>query len=238
MFAQIDQVYSTFGFDYKVELSTRPEDSLGDDSLWEASELALQQVLDSMNINYSVNAGDGAFYGPKIDFHIKDALNRSHQCATIQLDFQMPEKFDLSYINEQNEKVRPVVIHRAVMGSLDRFFAILIEHFGGAFPVWLAPVQVEIIPVSHVHLDYCLEVQSALKEAGIRVEVDKRQEKLGYKIREAQLEKIPYIIVLGDQELKEATVNVRRFGENESEELSVKEFLKFIGNKVNNRSLA
>ncbi|MDK8638952.1 threonine--tRNA ligase [Niallia taxi] len=238
VFAQIDQVYSTFGFDYKVELSTRPEDSLGDDSLWEASELALQQVLDSMNINYSVNAGDGAFYGPKIDFHIKDALNRSHQCATIQLDFQMPEKFDLSYINEQNEKVRPVVIHRAVMGSLDRFFAILIEHFGGAFPVWLAPVQVEIIPVSHVHLDYCLEVQSALKEAGIRVEVDKRQEKLGYKIREAQLEKIPYIIVLGDQELKEATVNVRRFGENESEELSVKEFLKFIGNKVNNRSLA
>ncbi len=237
VFAQIDQVYSTFGFDYKVELSTRPEDSLGDDSLWEASELALQQVLDNMNINYSVNAGDGAFYGPKIDFHIKDALNRSHQCATIQLDFQMPEKFDLSYINEQNEKVRPVVIHRAVMGSLDRFFAILIEHFGGAFPVWLAPVQVEIIPVSHVHMDYCREVQSALKEAGIRVEVDKREEKLGYKIREAQLQKIPYIIVLGDKELNESTVNVRRFGKSESKELSVKEFLEFIGKKVENRSL-
>lgn len=137
----IDEVYRTFGFEYSVELSTRPEDSLGDDSLWEASERALAYVLEELNLSYEVNKGDGAFYGPKIDFHIKDALKRSHQCATIQLDFQMPEKFDLTYINEHNEKVRPVVIHRAVFGSIDRFFGILIEHFGGAFPVWLAPIQ-------------------------------------------------------------------------------------------------
>lgn len=236
--ALIDKVYSTFGFDYSVELSTRPEDSLGDDSLWEASEHALEQVLDNLNINYVVNEGDGAFYGPKIDFHIKDALNRSHQCATIQLDFQMPEKFDLVYINENNEKVRPVVIHRAVYGSLDRFFGILIEHFKGAFPVWLAPLQVKIIPVSHVHLDYCLQVQSALKQAGISVELDQREEKLGYKIRDAQLQKIPYILVLGDQESQAGTVNVRKFGSRDIKEQSLMQFIDAVGKQIKDRSLS
>ncbi len=238
IFALIDKVYSTFGFEYKVELSTRPEDSLGDDSLWEASEHALGQVLDNLNINYVINEGDGAFYGPKIDFHIKDALNRSHQCATIQLDFQMPEKFDLAYINENNEKVRPVVIHRAIYGSLDRFFGILIEHFKGAFPVWLAPLQVEIIPVSHVHLDYCLKVQSALKQAGIRVAIDRREEKLGYKIRDAQLQKTPYILVLGDKEAQAGTVNVRKFGGQKSEEQQAAAFIEAICQQIKDRSLS
>lgn len=189
--AQIDYVYKTFGFEYEVELSTRPEDSMGDDKLWEQAEAALENVLQSLNYKYRLNEGDGAFYGPKIDFHIKDALNRSHQCGTIQLDFQMPEKFDLNYIDENNEKKRPVVIHRAVLGSLDRFLAILIEHFGGAFPAWVAPVQVKVIPVSNaVHEQYASEVAHKLAQAGIRVEQDARDEKLGYKIREVQMQKV------------------------------------------------
>lgn len=175
--AQIDYVYKTFGFEYEVELSTRPEDSMGDDKLWEQAEAALENVLQSLNYKYRLNEGDGAFYGPKIDFHIKDALNRSHQCGTIQLDFQMPEKFDLNYIDENNEKKRPVVIHRAVLGSLDRFLAILIEHFGGAFPAWVAPVQVKVIPVSNaVHEQYANEIALKLAQAGVRVEQDARDE--------------------------------------------------------------
>lgn len=201
--AQIDYVYKTFGFEYEVELSTRPEDSMGDDKLWEQAEAALENVLQSLNYKYRLNEGDGAFYGPKIDFHIKDALNRSHQCGTIQLDFQMPEKFDLNYIDENNEKKRPVVIHRAVLGSLDRFLAILIEHFGGAFPAWVAPVQVKVIPVSNaVHEQYANEIAHKLAQAGVRVEEDARDEKLGYKIREAQMQKVPYILVIGDKEME------------------------------------
>ncbi|PSA97756.1 threonine--tRNA ligase [Bacillus halotolerans] len=233
----IDEVYSTFGFEYTVELSTRPEDSSGEDSVWEMSENALKHVLEDLGLPYEVNAGDGAFYGAKIDFHIKDALKRSHQCATIQLDFQMPEKFDLTYINEHNEKVRPVVIHRAVFGSIDRFFGILIEHFGGAFPVWLAPVQVQIIPVSHVHMDYCEKVQSELKRLGIRVNIDERNEKLGYKIRESQMQKIPYMLVLGDQEVSEKAVNVRQFGHLKSEQVPFQVFKENIVKQVKNRSV-
>ncbi|MGR0117968.1 threonine--tRNA ligase [Bacillus halotolerans] len=233
----IDEVYRTFGFEYTVELSTRPEDSSGEDSVWEMSENALKHVLEDLGLPYEVNAGDGAFYGAKIDFHIKDALKRSHQCATIQLDFQMPEKFDLTYINEHNEKVRPVVIHRAVFGSIDRFFGILIEHFGGAFPVWLAPVQVQIIPVSHVHLDYCEKVQSELKRLGIRVNIDERNEKLGYKIRESQMQKIPYMLVLGDQEVSEKAVNVRQFGHQKSEQVPFQVFKENIVKQVKNRSM-
>ncbi|UYO31778.1 threonine--tRNA ligase [Bacillus halotolerans] len=233
----IDEVYRTFGFDYTVELSTRPEDSSGEDSVWEMSENALKHVLEDLGLPYEVNAGDGAFYGAKIDFHIKDALKRSHQCATIQLDFQMPEKFDLTYINEHNEKVRPVVIHRAVFGSIDRFFGILIEHFGGAFPVWLAPVQVQIIPVSHVHMDYCEKVQSELKRLGIRVNIDERNEKLGYKIRESQMQKIPYMLVLGDQEVNEKAVNVRQFGHQKSEQVPFQVFKENIVKQVKNRSM-
>ncbi|MEC3758222.1 MULTISPECIES: threonine--tRNA ligase [Bacillus] len=233
----IDEVYRTFGFEYTVELSTRPEDSSGEDSVWEMSENALKHVLEDLGLPYEVNAGDGAFYGAKIDFHIKDALKRSHQCATIQLDFQMPEKFDLTYINEHNEKVRPVVIHRAVFGSIDRFFGILIEHFGGAFPVWLAPVQVQIIPVSHVHMDYCEKVQSELKRLGIRVNIDERNEKLGYKIRESQMQKIPYMLVLGDQEVSEKAVNVRQFGHQKSEQVPFQVFKENIVEQVKNRSM-
>ncbi|MGR6857054.1 threonine--tRNA ligase [Bacillus halotolerans] len=233
----IDEVYRTFGFEYTVELSTRPEDSSGEDSVWEMSENALKHVLEDLGLPYEVNAGDGAFYGAKIDFHIKDALKRSHQCATIQLDFQMPEKFDLIYINEHNEKVRPVVIHRAVYGSIDRFFGILIEHFGGAFPVWLAPVQVQIIPVSHVHMDYCEKVQSELKRLGIRVDIDERNEKLGYKIRESQMQKIPYMLVLGDQEVSEKAVNVRQFGHQKSEQVPFQVFKENIVKQVKNRSM-
>ncbi|MFZ7826936.1 threonine--tRNA ligase, partial [Priestia sp. 40] len=177
----VDYIYKTFGFEYSIELSTRPEDSMGEDSLWELAENSLENVLKKLNFDYKLNEGDGAFYGPKIDFHIKDALKRSHQCATIQLDFQLPEKFDLNYINEKNEKQRPVVIHRAIFGSLDRFFGILIEHFGGVFPTWLAPVQVKVIPVSlKVHQEYAQEIKAALGKKGIRVELDNREQKLGY----------------------------------------------------------
>ncbi|PGZ07627.1 threonine--tRNA ligase [Bacillus cereus] len=234
--AQIDYVYKTFGFEYEVELSTRPEDSMGDDKLWEQAEAALENVLHSLNYKYRLNEGDGAFYGPKIDFHIKDALNRSHQCGTIQLDFQMPEKFDLNYIDEKNEKRRPVVIHRAVLGSLDRFLAILIEHFGGAFPAWVAPVQVKVIPVSNaVHEQYANEVVNKLAQAGIRVEQDMRDEKLGYKIREAQMQKVPYVLVIGDKEMESKAVNVRKYGEEKSEVVSLNIFAASIEEEIKNR---
>lgn len=234
--AQIDYVYKTFGFEYEVELSTRPEDSMGDDKLWEQAEAALENVLQSLNYKYRLNEGDGAFYGPKIDFHIKDALNRSHQCGTIQLDFQMPEKFDLNYIDENNEKKRPVVIHRAVLGSLDRFLAILIEHFGGAFPAWVAPVQVKVIPVSNaVHEQYANEIAHKLAQAGVRVEQDARDEKLGYKIREAQMQKVPYVLVIGDKEIENGAVNVRKYGEEKSEVIALDVFVATIEEEIKNR---
>ncbi|HJF34304.1 MAG TPA: threonine--tRNA ligase [Sporosarcina psychrophila] len=233
----IDEVYQAFGFEYSVELSTRPEQSLGSDEIWNDSEEALKNVLDELAVPYQLNEGDGAFYGPKIDFHIKDALGRSHQCGTIQLDFQMPEKFDLTYIDENNEKVRPVVIHRAIFGSIDRFFGILIEHFAGAFPTWLAPVQVQIVPVSHVHLDYALNVQSVLRNEGIRVEIDRRDEKLGYKVREAQLQKVPYALILGDKEAGEGTVNVREFGSQKTDSLSIEDFAAYIYQQIEKRIL-
>ncbi|MCU5403141.1 threonine--tRNA ligase [Bacillus cereus] len=234
--AQIDYVYKTFGFEYEVELSTRPEDSMGDDKLWEQAEAALENVLQSLNYKYRLNEGDGAFYGPKIDFHIKDALNRSHQCGTIQLDFQMPEKFDLNYIDENNDKKRPVVIHRAVLGSLDRFLAILIEHFGGAFPAWVAPVQVKVVPVSNaVHEQYCSEVAHKLAKAGVRVEQDARDEKLGYKIREAQMQKVPYFLVIGDKEMESGAVNVRKYGEEKSEVVELDVFVARIEEEIKNR---
>ncbi|PEZ42179.1 threonine--tRNA ligase [Bacillus thuringiensis] len=234
--AQIDYVYKTFGFEYEVELSTRPEDSMGDDKLWEQAEAALENVLQSLNYKYRLNEGDGAFYGPKIDFHIKDALNRSHQCGTIQLDFQMPEKFDLNYIDENNDKKRPVVIHRAVLGSLDRFLAILIEHFGGAFPAWVVPVQVKVVPVSNaVHEQYCSEVAHKLAQAGVRVEQDARDEKLGYKIREAQMQKVPYFLVIGDKEMESGAVNVRKYGEEKSEVVALDVFVARIEEEIKNR---
>ncbi|MDG0061990.1 threonine--tRNA ligase [Priestia sp. P5] len=234
----VDYIYKTFGFEYSIELSTRPEDSMGEDSLWELAENSLENVLKKLNFDYKLNEGDGAFYGPKIDFHIKDALKRSHQCATIQLDFQLPEKFDLNYINEKNEKQRPVVIHRAIFGSLDRFFGILIEHFGGVFPTWLAPVQVKVIPVSlKVHQEYAQEIKAALGNKGIRVELDNREQKLGYKIREAQVAKVPYILVLGDKEMESNSVNVRKHGEEKSETFNLDSFIEKLQDEIVEKKL-
>ncbi|GAB7388591.1 threonine--tRNA ligase [Bacillaceae bacterium] len=211
----VDKIYSVFGFHYTVELSTRPEDSMGSDELWEQAETALKNVLDSLGMEYKINEGDGAFYGPKIDFHILDALKRSWQCATIQLDFQMPEKFDLHYIGEDNQRHRPVVIHRAIMGSIDRFIGILTEHYAGAFPLWLAPVQARLITIADAHVPYAQEVLQKMKTAGIRAELDDREEKIGYKIREGQVKKIPYMFVIGDKEVASGTLAVRKRGEGD-----------------------
>ena len=205
----VDEVYSIFGFEYTVELSTRPDDSMGSDEQWEMAEGALKKVLKDMDMPYEINEGDGAFYGPKIDFHIKDSLGREWQCGTIQLDFQMPERFDLTYIGEDGEKHRPVMLHRVIFGSIERFIGVLIENYAGAFPTWLAPVQVKLLPIADAHKDYANEVKAKLEDVGIRVEVDERNEKIGYKIREAQLQKIPYMLVLGDKEKEAGTVGVR-----------------------------
>lgn len=234
--ALIDHIYGVFGFDFKIELSTRPEDSMGSEELWDQAEQSLRSVLDSRNIQYRVNEGDGAFYGPKIDFHILDALKRSWQCGTIQLDFQMPEKFDLSYIGEDNQKHRPVVIHRAVYGSIDRFIGILTEHYSGAFPLWLAPVQVKLLPVSEKYIDYALQVKEALAEAGIRTKVDTRNEKLGYKIREAGLEKVPYTLVLGESEKNAGSVAIRKRGEGDLGSLAIAEVVQRIKDEVQAKS--
>lgn len=231
----IDHVYQVFGFEYKVELSTRPEDYMGSAELWDQAELSLQNVLEHRGISYRVNEGDGAFYGPKIDFHILDALKRSWQCGTIQLDFQMPEKFELSYIAEDNQKHQPVVIHRAVYGSIDRFIGILTEHFSGAFPLWLAPVQAKILPVSENYVDHAFKVKKSLEEAGIRVEVDMRNEKLGYKIREAQLEKVPYMFVIGENEKNSDSVSVRKRGEGDLGSINIQEIIAQINEEIHAR---
>lgn len=231
----ISQVYQVFGFEYTIELSTRPEDSMGSEELWEQAESSLQQVLDQLGLPYRINEGDGAFYGPKIDFHILDSLKRSWQCGTIQLDFQFPEKFDLSYIGEDNQKHRPVVIHRAVFGSIERFIGILTEHYGGAFPVWLAPVQVMIIPVSDHYIDYSLRVKKRLENTGIRVNVDVRNEKLGYKIREAGLLKTPYTLVLGEKEMNSDHVSVRKRGEGELGVIAIDQVIDRLRNEIESK---
>ncbi|WP_260870946.1 threonine--tRNA ligase [Paenibacillus xylanexedens] len=228
----IGRMYDIFGFEYKIELSTRPEDSMGSEELWDQAERALQNVLDRRGVEYRINEGDGAFYGPKIDFHILDALKRSWQCGTIQLDFQMPEKFDLTYIGEDSLKHRPVVIHRAIYGSIDRFIGILTEHYAGAFPLWLAPVQVKLLPVSDHYADYALQVQSQLRAAGIRVETDLRSEKLGYKIREAQMEKVPYSLVLGENEKNASSASVRAYGQGDQGIQPIEAFIEMIQQAV------
>ncbi|MFD0695647.1 threonine--tRNA ligase [Paenibacillus sp. GCM10027628] len=232
----IDHVYQVFGFDYKIELSTRPEDFMGSEALWAQAEQALQNVLEKRGISYRINEGDGSFYGPKIDFHILDALKRSWQCGTIQLDFQMPEKFDLSYIGEDNMKHRPVVIHRAVYGSIDRFMGIITEHFAGTFPLWLAPVQAKILPVSENYLDYAYQVKKQLEIEGIRVEVDARNEKLGYKIREAQLEKVPYMFVIGESEKLAGNVSVRKRGEGDLGSISIQAIVEQVKEEINGKT--
>ncbi len=217
-----DAIYKQFGFKYKVELSTRPENSMGSLEDWEQ---ALQAALDELGLEYEINEGDGAFYGPKIDFHLQDSIGRTWQCGTIQLDFQMPQRFDLEYVGEDGQKHRPIMIHRAIFGSIERFIGILIEHFAGKFPVWLSPVQVKILPITDRTLDYAEGVASKLAAEGIRCEVDKRSEKIGYKIREAKLEKVPYILVVGDKEAEDGTVNVNKRGVEEKETLSISDFV-------------
>ncbi len=223
-----DKIYKQFGFKYKVELSTRPENSMGSEEEWNTATAALKAALDEMNINYEINEGDGAFYGPKIDFHLEDSIGRTWQCGTIQLDFQMPQRFDLEYVGEDGQKHRPIMIHRAIFGSIERFIGILIEHFAGKFPLWLAPVQVKILPITDRTLSYAEDICKKLTDCGIRCEVDKRNEKIGYKIREAKMEKVPYVLVVGDKEAEEGSVNVNKRGEEEKVTLSKDEFIALI----------
>lgn len=231
----IDKFYSLFGFSYTVELSTRPEKSMGSDELWEKATDALRSVLEERGMEYVVNEGDGAFYGPKIDFHVSDAIKRTWQCGTIQLDFQMPEKFDCTYIGEDNQKHTPVVIHRVIYGSIERFMAVLIEHYAGAFPTWLAPVQAKLLPIAAAHVDYARKIQAQMEEAGIRVQVDDRNEKIGYKIREAQMQKVPYMFVIGDKEIESNSLAVRKRGEGDIGAKPVAEVIAMLQEEIRER---
>ncbi len=231
----IDEVYSMFGFPYHVELSTRPENSMGSDEDWEMAESALKDALEDMGIDYVINEGDGAFYGPKVDFHLVDAIGRTWQCGTIQLDFQLPQRFELEYVGSDGEKHRPIMIHRVAFGSIERFIAILIEHFAGAFPTWLAPVQVKVLPISEKYDEYAKDVADKLESSGVRVETDLRSEKIGYKIREAQHLKVPYMLVVGQREEADGTVSVRtRFGGDEGA-CSLEDFTARIKEEIDTR---
>lgn len=231
----VDRFYSLFGFKYHVELSTKPDKAMGSDEVWEMATNALRQALEAKGMEYKVNEGDGAFYGPKIDFHLEDSLGRTWQCGTIQLDFLMPEKFDLTYIGEDGQKHRPVMIHRVVFGSIERFIGILIEHYAGAFPVWLAPVQVKILPIADRHHEYAYKVRETLVEAGVRAEVNDRNEKIGYKIRAAEVERIPYMLVIGDKEVAEGTVAVRERGKGDTGSAKVTDFMARIAQEIKER---
>ncbi|MBI9015455.1 MAG: threonine--tRNA ligase [Clostridiales bacterium] len=228
----IDSVYQTFGFKYHVELSTRPEKSIGTDEAWEQAETALQEALEEMDLDYKLNPGDGAFYGPKIDFHLEDCIGRTWQCGTIQLDMQLPERFGLTYIGEDGEKHQPVVIHRVAFGSIERFFGILIEHYAGKFPTWLSPVQVKIITVADRHEDYAVVLKNTLKSYGIRVELDGRQESVGYKIREARLERNPYMLVIGDKEIEKSNVAVRSRDKGELGSMQVEDLVELLLDEI------
>ncbi|HNZ86185.1 MAG TPA: threonine--tRNA ligase [bacterium] len=233
----VDEVYSTFGFSYQMELSTRPEKAMGDPELWALAENTLKEVLDSTKKEYKLNEGDGAFYGPKIDFHLNDAIGRRWQCGTIQLDFQMPEKFDLTYEAPNNQKMRPVMIHRAILGSVERFLGVLVEHYAGAFPLWLSPVQVKIISVGESHIEHCKKLADEFEKFGIRVEIDDTSETVGNKIRKSSHEKIPYVLVIGDKEIASVKLSVRVRGQKDLVEISKDKFVKDLLEKVQNRSL-
>ena len=224
----IDRMYGKLGLKYHLELSTKPEKSMGSDEMWKKAEAALTSAMEAKGIEYQLNPGDGAFYGPKIDFHIKDAIGRSHQLGTIQLDFQMPERFDLEYIAEDGSKKRPVMLHRVVLGSVERFIGIITEHFAGAFPVWLAPVQAIVLPISDRHLDYAAKIKSQLFDAGVRVELDDRTESIGRKIRDAEMQKIHYMIIVGDKEIEAKKVAVRKYGEGDKGQLEINQLIKEI----------
>ena len=221
----IDEVYDTLGFKYNVELSTRPEDSMGSDEEWNMAERSLKEALDEGGLDYKINEGDGAFYGPKIDFHIEDSLGRSWQCGTIQLDFQLPQRFELEYIGSDGGKHRPIVIHRVIFGSIERFIGILIEHFAGKFPVWLSPIQVKVLPISDSFMEYCHEVIDKLRKYGIRCEIDNRSEKIGYKIREARNERVPYLIIVGEKEKNHGNISLRSRDMGEEGSTSLEEFI-------------
>ena len=230
-----DKIYKQFGFKYKVELSTRPKDSMGTEEEWNVATNALKEALDEMGLEYEINEGDGAFYGPKIDFHLQDSIGRTWQCGTIQLDFQMPQRFELEYVGEDGAKHRPIMIHRAIYGSMERFIGILIEHYAGKFPVWLAPVQVKVLPITDRTLSYANEVADKLRKSGVRVEVDGRNEKIGYKIREAKLEKVPYVLVVGDSEERDGTVNVNKRGVEEKYSMKADEFAALVCEEDKNK---
>nr|WP_254867648.1 threonine--tRNA ligase [Marinitoga sp. 1154] len=231
------ELYSAFGFEYEADLSTMPEDHMGDEKTWEIATEALRKALEKSNINYKINEGDGAFYGPKIDFHIKDSLGRKWQCATIQLDFQMPERFDIHYVDNNNELQRPVMIHRAIYGSIERFFGILIENFAGAFPTWLSPEQIAIIPVSDKYIDAAKELYERLDSEGLRIKLDDSNATVGYKIRNAQMLKIPYMIVIGEKEIETKKYNIRTREGNTAEDIELEEFIKTVKEEIKNRSL-
>lgn len=233
----VNEIYTRFGFKYKVELSTKPENSMGSEEEWKVAEDSLQGALDELQMEYKINVGDGAFYGPKIDFHLEDSIGRTWQCGTIQLDFQLPQRFDLSYIGKDGEKHKPIVIHRAILGSIERFIGILTEHFAGKFPTWLAPVQVKILPISDKFMNYAKSVEEQLNGKNIRVELDDRAEKIGYKIREARNERVPYIMVIGEKEERENTVSLRSRKNGEEGSITLDNFISKVKDEIDNRLL-
>ena len=231
-----DRIYSQFGLKYHVELSTKPDNAMGDDAIWEAATEALRNAIEAKGIPYVINPGDGAFYGPKLDYHIEDSLGRTWQCGTIQLDMNLPERFQIEYIGEDGQKHRPIMIHRACFGSMERFIGILTEHYAGAFPTWMAPVQVKILPISEKHVEYAKELAKQMHQDYVRVEVDDRSEKIGYKIRQAQMAKVPYMLVVGDKEVEEGTVNVRKHGGDELGSVPFEEFFNSIKIEIKERN--
>ena len=231
-----DRIYSQFGLKYHVELSTKPDNAMGDDAIWEAATEALRNAIEAKGIPYVINPGDGAFYGPKLDYHIEDSLGRTWQCGTIQLDMNLPERFQIEYVGEDGQKHRPIMIHRACFGSMERFIGILTEHYAGAFPTWMAPVQVKILPISEKHVEYAKELAKQMHRDYVRVEVDDRSEKIGYKIRQAQMAKVPYMLVVGDKEVEEGTVNVRKHGGDELGFVPFEEFFNAIKIEIKERN--
>jgi len=231
-----DRIYSQFGLKYHVELSTKPDNAMGDDAIWEAATEALRNAIEAKGIPYVINPGDGAFYGPKLDYHIEDSLGRTWQCGTIQLDMNLPERFQIEYVGEDGQKHRPIMIHRACFGSMERFIGILTEHYAGAFPTWMAPVQVKILPISEKHVEYAKDLAKQMHRDYVRVEVDDRSEKIGYKIRQAQIAKVPYMLVVGDKEVEEGTVNVRKHGGDELGSVPFEEFFNSIKTEIKERN--
>lgn len=231
-----DRIYSQFGLKYHVELSTKPDNAMGDDAIWEAATEALRNAIEAKGIDYVINPGDGAFYGPKLDYHIEDSLGRTWQCGTIQLDMNLPERFNVEYIGEDGQKHRTIMIHRACFGSMERFIGILTEHYAGAFPTWLAPVQVKVLPISEKHVEYANQLAKQMRHDYVRVEVDDRNEKIGYKIRQAQMEKVPYMLVVGDKEMEDNSVNVRKHGGDELGTVSFDEFFNSIKIEIKERN--